>query len=123
MGGQRATHARPDRVLALLPLFHIYGLVSVMLRHLASGNELLLRSRFDIEAVLRDIEVNRVTAFPGVPTMWAALVNHPGIEQRDLSSLRVCASRGAPLPVQLAGPFRRISGLPPPSRWGLTQNS
>jgi len=123
IGGQRGADAPPDRVLAVLPLFHIYGLVSVVLRHLASGNELLLRSRFDIEAVLRDIEVNRVTAFPGVPTMWAALVNHPGIEQRDLSSLRACASGGAPLPVELAERFGRISGLPLPSGWGMTETS
>jgi long-chain acyl-CoA synthetase len=122
-GGQRPSDAPPDRVLAVLPLFHIFGLVSVMLRHLASGNELLLRSRFDIEAVLRDIEVNRVTVFPGVPTMWAALVNHPGIEQRDLSSLRVCASGGAPLPVELAERFGRITGLALPSGWGMTETS
>jgi long-chain acyl-CoA synthetase len=123
IGGQRGADAPPDRVLAVLPLFHIYGLVSVMLRHLASGNELLLRSRFDVEAVLRDIEVNRVTAFSGVPTMWAALVNHPGIEQRDLSSLRVCASGGAPLPVEFAERFECISGLPLPSGWGMTETS
>jgi long-chain acyl-CoA synthetase len=123
VSGQRRTDAPPDRVLAVLPLFHIYGLVSVMLRHLAGGNELLLRSRFDIEAVLRDIEVNRVTSFPGVPTMWAALVNFPGIEQRDLSALRTCNSGGAPLPVELAERFGRISGLALPSGWGMTETS
>jgi long-chain acyl-CoA synthetase len=110
-------------VLAVLPLFHIYGLVSVMLRHLASGNEVLLRARFDIEAVLRDIEINRVTAFPGVPTMWAGLVNYPGIGQRDLSALRSCGSGGAPLPIELAERFSRILGLPLPSGWGMTETS
>ena len=123
VSGQRPADAPPDRVLAVLPLFHIYGLVSVMLRHLASGNELLLRGRFDIEAVLRDIEINRVTAFPGVPTMWAGLVNYPGIEQRDLSALRSCGSGGAPLPVELAERFSRILGLPLPSGWGMTETS
>jgi long-chain acyl-CoA synthetase len=123
INGQRPADAPTDRVLMVLPLFHIYGLVSVMLRHFASGNELLLRSRFDIEAVLRDIEVNRVTAFPGVPTMWAALVNYPGIEQRDLSALRSCASGGAPLPVELAERFGRITGLALPSGWGMTETS
>lgn len=122
-GGQRPADAPPDRVLAVLPLFHIYGLVSVMLRHLASGNELLLRSRFDIEAVLRDIEINRVTAFPGVPTMWIALVNHPGIAQRDLSALRACGSGGAPLPVEVAERFGHLSGLALPSGWGMTETS
>ena len=43
----------------------------------------------------RDIEVKRATSFPGVPTMWIALANHPGIESRDLSSLRFCGSGGA----------------------------
>ena len=123
VGGQRPADAPPDRVLAVLPLFHIYGLTSVMLRHLASGNELLLRSRFEIEAVLHDIEVNRVTSFPGVPTMWIALVNHPGIERRDLSALRACGSGGAPLPVEVAERFRRMSGLPLPSGWGMTETS
>jgi long-chain acyl-CoA synthetase len=123
VGGQRPADAPPDRVLTVLPLFHIYGLVSVMLRHLAGGNELLLRSRFEIEAVLNDIEVNRVTAFPGVPTMWAAFVNHPGIERRDLGALRACGSGGAPLPVEVAERFGRISGLPLPSGWGMTETS
>jgi long-chain acyl-CoA synthetase len=123
ISGQRSADAPPDRVLMVLPLFHIYGLVSVMLRHLASGNELLLRSRFDIEAVLRDIEVNRVTAFPGVPTMWAAVVNYPGIEQRDLSALRTCGSGGAPLPIELAERFGRITGLALRRGWGMTETS
>jgi long-chain acyl-CoA synthetase len=115
--------ATPDRVIMVLPLFHIYGLCSVMLRHLASGNELMLRSRFDVEAVLRDIEVERATSFPGVPTMWIALVNHPGIEARDFSSLRVVASGGAPLPVEVAERFKRITGLSLPSGWGMTETS
>jgi long-chain acyl-CoA synthetase len=123
VGGQRGADAPADRVLAVLPLFHIYGLVSVMLRHLASGNELLLRPRFDVEAVLRDIEIKRVTAFPGVPTMWAGLVNYPGIRQRDLSALRSCGSGGAPLPVELAERCSRILGLPLPSGWGMTETS
>jgi len=123
VGGQRPADAPPDRVLVVLPLFHIYGLVSVMLRHLATGNELLLRSRFEIEAVLNDIEVNRVTSVPGVPTMWIAFVNHPGIERRDLSALRACGSGGAPLPVEVAERFGRICGLPLPSGWGMTETS
>ena len=123
VGGQRPADAPPDRVLVVLPLFHIYGLVSVMLRHLAGGNELLLRSRFDIEAMLNDIEVNRVTSVPGVPTMWIAFVNHPGIDRRDLSALRACGSGGAPLPVEVAERFGRICGLPLPSGWGMTETS
>ena len=124
IAGQRLPGAMPpDRVIMVLPLFHIYGLSSVMLRHLAAGNELLLRPRFDIEQILHDIEVGRATSFPGVPTMWIALVNYPGIEKRDLSSLRVVASGGAPLPVEIAERFERLTGLPLPSGWGMTETS
>ena len=123
IAGQMPKGLPPDRVIMVLPLFHIYGLSSVMLRHLASGNELLLRPRFEVEQVIRDIEVNRATSFPGVPTMWIALLNHPGIEQRDLSSLRVAASGGAPLPVEIADRVQKLTGLPLPSGWGMTETS
>jgi long-chain acyl-CoA synthetase len=123
VNGQTPAGTRPDRVIMVLPLFHIYGLSSVLLRHLASGNELLLRPRFDVEAIVRDIEVNRATSFPGVPTMWIALVNHPGIETRDLSSLRVVASGGAPLPIEIAERVQALTGLPLPSGWGMTETS
>lgn len=113
----------PERVIMVLPLFHVFGLSSVMLRHLASGNELLLRPRFDVESILHDIEVNRATSFSGVPTMWIALLNHPHIANRDLSSLRFVSSGGAPLPVEIAERFERLTGLPLPSRWGMTETS
>ena len=123
VNGQTPAGIPPDRVIMVLPLFHIYGLSSVLLRHLTSGNELLLRPRFEVEAIVRDIEVNRATSFPGVPTMWIALVNHPGIEARDLSSLRVIASGGAPLPVEIAERVQALTGLPLPSGWGMTETS
>jgi long-chain acyl-CoA synthetase len=119
----RRPDAPPDRVILVLPLFHIYGLCSVMLRHLACGNELMLRPRFDVESVLRDIEVGRATSFPGVPTMWIALINHPGIEARDFSSLRIVGSGGAPLPIEVADRVQRIVGLKLPSGWGMTETS
>jgi len=123
VAGQLPPNTAPDRVIMVLPLFHIYGLSSVLLRHLAMGNELLLRPRFDLEGVLHDIEVNRATSFPGVPTMWVALVNHPGIEKRDLSSLRVVASGGAPLPVEIQQAVQKLTGLPLTNGWGMTETS
>ncbi len=123
IAGQRPPGLPPDRVIMVLPLFHIYGLSSVMLRHLSVGNELLLRPRFDVEQALHDIESGRATSFPGVPTMWIALVNHPGIEKRDLSALRYAASGGAPLPIEIAEKFQRLTGLPLPSGWGMTETS
>jgi long-chain acyl-CoA synthetase len=124
VAGQRPPGAAPpDRVIMVLPLFHIYGLSSVMLRHLSAGNELMLRPRFDVEQILRDIEVERATYFPGVPTMWIAIVNYPGIEKRDFSSLRQVASGGAPLPLEIAERFQHLTGLPLPSGWGMTETA
>ena len=123
LAGQTPKGLPPDRVIMVLPLFHIFGLSSVMLRHLANGNEMLLRPRFDIDQVIHDIEVNRATSFPGVPTMWIALVNYPGIETRDLKSLRVIASGGAPLPVEIAERARKLTGLTLTNGWGMTETS
>jgi long-chain acyl-CoA synthetase len=112
-----------ETVICVLPLFHIYALTTVLLRQIKHGNLILLRQRFDVETMLRDIEVKRATAFPGVPTMWIALVNHPGIETRDLSSLVHCTSGGAPLPVEVGQRFQRLTGLRLYGGWGMTETS
>jgi long-chain acyl-CoA synthetase len=112
-----------ERVICVLPLFHIYAFSVVMLRSLAAGFELLLRPRFDVETLIRDIEVKRATVFPGVPTMWIALAAHPGIDKRDLSSLRFCGSGGAPLPVEVAQRFERLIGQRLGNGYGMTETS
>jgi long-chain acyl-CoA synthetase len=121
--GQKLFNRGEERVICILPLFHIFGLTSVMLLHLKSGNALFLRIRFDVEAVLRDIEVKRASIFPGVPTMWIALASVPGVEKRDFSSLRYCGSGGAPLPVEVAQRFEKLTGLRLGGGWGMTETS
>src|SRR6202012_4644835 len=76
-----------ERVICVLPLFHIYALTVIMLRCLERGDLISLHQRFDVQAVMRDIEVKRATVFPGVPTMWIAIASLPDLESRDLSSL------------------------------------
>ena len=118
--------ARPgerDRIIAVLPLFHIYCLTTVLLRHVKGGNEILLRQRFDVAGVLNDIEAKRATGFPGVPTMWIALAATPGIEDRDFSSLRYCGSGGAPLPVEVANRFEQLTGHKLVGGWGMTETA
>jgi len=112
-----------DKVITVLPLFHIYALTSVLLLNVNGGAELLLRMRFDVESVLRDIEIKRATVFPGVPTMWIAIANSPGIEKRDFSSLRYCGSGGAPLPVETAKSLRQSTGITLRGGWGMTETS
>ncbi|MGE0502930.1 MAG: AMP-binding protein [Rhizobiaceae bacterium] len=111
-----------ERVLLFLPLFHIYALVSVMLRCLSDGQTLLLHTRFDPETALAEIEAG-ATVFPGVPTMWIAMCALPGFAKANLSSLRHCASGGAPLPVEVARKLKDAAGIELLGGWGMTETS
>jgi long-chain acyl-CoA synthetase len=110
-----------ERVICVLPLFHIYALTVILLRCLKSGDLISLHQRFDTAALFRDIEQKRATVFPGVPTMWIAIANDPSLESRDLSSLATAGSGGAPLPVEVARIFERKTGLQLKSGWGMTE--
>jgi long-chain acyl-CoA synthetase len=107
----------------VLPLFHIYALTVVLLRSIQNGVEILLRLRFDARETLRDIEEKRATLFPGVPTMWIAINELPGVETHDFSSLRLVSSGGAPLPVEVAERLERIVGQRLTGGWGMTETS
>jgi long-chain acyl-CoA synthetase len=124
--GKPAREERGDaieRVICVLPLFHIFALTVVMLTSLRHGNLISLHQRFDVEAVMRDIEVKRATYFPGVPTMWIAIAALPDLDKRDFSSLRSAGSGGAPLPVEVAAVFERKVGMKLRSGWGMTETS
>ena len=112
-----------ERVLAVLPPFHIYALTVNMLFGIRGAAELILHPRFDLEAVLKDLTTQKVTSFPGVPTMFTALINYPGIEKLDLSSLKYCGSGGAPLPLEVAQRFAQLTGCPLSEGWGMTETS
>lgn len=111
-----------ERTILVLPLFHIYALTSVMLLSIKLGSELILHPRFDADAILRDLD-KKATAFYGVPTMYAALVNHPKITEVDLSALKYCASGGAPLPLEIHARFRELTGIDISEGWGMTETS
>src|ERR1700761_396616 len=117
----RAERNAIERVICVLPLFHIYALTVILLRSLERGDLVSLHQRFDVEAVMRDIEVKRATVFPGVPTMWIAIASLPDLDKRDLSSLVSCGSGGAPLPVEVARIFERKVGMKLKSGWGMTE--
>ncbi len=112
-----------DRILVVLPLFHIYGLSAVMVLGMRIGAELVLHARFDAEAVVKDIAAKRITGFPGVPTMFAAILALPRLANHDLTSLRFCSSGGAPLPVELAAAFEKATGCALGEGWGMTETS
>jgi len=124
------THTQPqlldegrERILAVLPPFHIYSLTVNMLLGIRIGAEMILHTRFDTAAVVKDICEKKVTIFPGVPTMYVAIINHPGVENLDLSSIKWCASGGAPLPLEVQQRFQDISGCRLAEGWGMTETS
>lgn len=119
----RAERNSVERVICALPLFHIYALTLILLKRISLGDLISLHQRFEILAVLRDIEEKRATVFPGVPTMWIALANEPSLDSRDLSSLVSCSSGGAPLPVEVAKLFEDKTGIKLRSGWGMTETS
>jgi long-chain acyl-CoA synthetase len=120
--GQGLSRKGDDRILLFLPLFHIYALTTILLRGLNNGNTLLMHTRFDAETALMEIE-NGATSFPGVPTMWIAIAAVPGFEKRDFSSMRYCASGGAPLPVEVGRKLKKITGHDILGGWGMTETS
>ena len=112
-----------ERFLAVLPPFHIYALSVNMLLGVRLGATNILHTRFEVEPVLKDLAAKKVTVFCGVPTMYTALNNHPGVKTYDLRALRFCGSGGAPLPVEVLDRFKQLTGCSLAEGWGMTETS
>ncbi|MAT04071.1 MAG: fatty acid--CoA ligase [Acidimicrobiaceae bacterium] len=103
-------------VMLCVPLFHVTGLVPVMLGSFVSGAKLVMTYRWDPDRALELIEQERVTNFVGVPTMSWDLLEAPTFAERDTSSLVSVGGGGAPMPAELV---RRIEDNFPNGRPGL----
>lgn len=112
-----------ERVLAVLPPFHIYAIVVNMLFGLRYGATLHLHLRFDPQAALAAIEQHRITMFPAVPTMLSAVLGYEGLARYRLDSLKLCNSGGAPLPVELQSRFQEAAGCSVKEGWGMTETT
>ena len=112
-----------DVVMGCLPLFHVFGLTCGLNAATGSGAALALLARFDPGQALEVIQRCRVTVFEGVPTMYAALLHHPDRDRYDTSSLRVCVSGGAALPVELHRAFEAAFGAIILEGYGLSETS
>ncbi|UAW99939.1 AMP-binding protein [Halopseudomonas nanhaiensis] len=112
-----------ERVLAVLPPFHIYALMVNMVFGLSRAAEIHLHPRFDVEAALKEISQSRITTFPGVPTMFIGLLSHPDTASYDLTSLKMCNSGGAPLPVEVQQRYSRTAGCALKEGWGMTETT
>jgi long-chain acyl-CoA synthetase len=121
--GEEGLRVGEERTLCILPLFHIYSLTVVMLLGFRLGAELVLHPRFDPAAAVKDIVEKKITIYMGVPTMHVAILSVPGVEKMDFSSLRLCGSGGAPLPVAVQERFERIIGCQINEGWGMTETA
>ncbi|MEW1660274.1 AMP-binding protein [Streptomyces sp. NPDC093707] len=113
-----------DRVLAVLPFFHIYGLTALMNAPLRNGATVVVLPRFDLRQFLTAIQEHRITDVYAAPPIVLALAKHPMVEEFDLSSLRHLLCAAAPLDADLAAACARRLGLPTVLQaYGMTELS
>lgn len=112
-----------EKILGLLPLFHVYGMTTVLILGVMQGYEMILLPKFDAETTLKTIQKQRPTLFPGAPTIYIGLMNHPDIKKYDLSSIESCISGSAPLPVEVQERFEKSTGGKLVEGYGLTETS
>ena len=110
--------------LGAIPFFHVYGLVVVVSTSVYRGySVVLVPNPRDIDDVLGNIETFRTTLFPGVPALYNAINNHPRVRsgEIDLSSLQLCLSGSAPLPLATKEEFERLSGSSVREGFGMSE--
>ena len=122
--GRDLVDAGPDSVtVATLPLFHVFGMNSVMNVSIRARGLLTLIPRFEPGKALEVIERDRATTFAGVPTMYTAMLHHPDRETRDCSSLDLCISGGSALPVEVLHGFDEAFGAKVLEGYGLSETT
>ncbi|MEW5785930.1 MAG: long-chain fatty acid--CoA ligase [Bacillota bacterium] len=118
----KAKHGQ-EVILAVLPFFHSFGMTTCLNLGLLNGNKVVMLPRFVLADVLKTIDKEKPTIFPGVPTLYVAINNAPDLAKHDLSSIRVCVSGAAPLPVEVQQQFEKNSGGKLVEGYGLSETS
>jgi len=112
-----------ERVLAVLPFFHVFAMTVAMNLSILSGAEITLLPRFEIKTLLAAIARKRPTTMPAVPTLFTAIFSYKDIDKVDLTSIRSCISGGAPLPVEVKHRFEAMTGCTVVEGYGLSETS
>ena len=120
---QHDTTFGEESCLTVIPLFHVFAMTSCMNLSILNGAKIILLPRFDVKEVLNTIKTDQPTTFPGVPTMYIALLNYPEAEKYGIDSIRICNSGGAPMPVETMNEFEKKTGAKILEGYGLTEAS
>ncbi|WP_299195717.1 long-chain fatty acid--CoA ligase [uncultured Erythrobacter sp.] len=110
-------------MMGALPFFHVFANTALLNHAVACGASIAMVPRFEAKQVLKTIETMKTTGFPGVPTMFQALLDHPDLAKTDLSSLKVCISGGAPMPSAVHEKFEAATGVRLVEGYGLTESA
>lgn len=109
--------------MGALPFFHVFANTALLNHAVATGASIAMVPRFETKQVLETIQKHRCTGFPGVPTMFQAMLDHPDLAKTDLSSLKICISGGAPMPAPVHARFEEVTGVRLVEGYGLTESS
>ncbi|HZH62845.1 MAG TPA: AMP-binding protein [Metabacillus sp.] len=112
-----------ESILGIIPFFHVYGMTAVMNLSVMQGFKMILLPKFDATDTLKTINKLKPTLFPGAPTIYIALLNHPDIQKYNLSSIECCISGSAPLPADVQEKFEKVTGGKLVEGYGLSEAS
>lgn len=112
-----------ERVLGVIPLFHVYGMTVCMNLAVYQAATIVLLPRFELADVLSAIQEHHITLWPGVPTMYIALLQAPHLDSESVKSIRLCNSGSAPMPVELIQSFEARTGAVLAEGYGLSEAS
>jgi long-chain acyl-CoA synthetase len=112
-----------ERILAVMPYFHVYGLTVVLNLSALLAATMIVVPKFELKPVLKLIHKEKPTLFPGAPPIYVAINNSPDVGKYDLSSVKACISGAAPLPVDVQTAFEKLTGGKLVEGYGLTEAS
>lgn len=110
-----------QKVMAVLPFFHVFGMTVVMNFAIARASQIVLIPKFELDDALKLIDKVKPTCMPGVPTLFNAIANHSDLKKYDLSSLLFCFSGAAPLPLSLKNQFEELTLCKLVEGYGLSE--
>ena len=112
-----------EKFLCVLPFSHSYGMTTTLTVPVALGATLILKAKFEVGDILETIKRLRPTIFPGVPQMYVAIKDYPGVRKFDVKSIKACISGSAPLPVEVQEAFEKLTRGRLVEGYGLTEAS